>query len=270
MFLLNEYKSKNTVVAHVNYHKRFDSDNDQKIVEDFCKVNNIPLEILHAPTTIEGNFQDWARKVRYNFFKEVYLKYGCEKLLTAHHKDDFLETAMIQFKSGRTPKYYGIQQKIEIDGVKIERPYVGKFWKHEIADELVRRGIKFATDYTNDQPIYERNRVRIELSKLTTQEKQKDYLWFVSANKILAKKNKTVTKLFLQWKMGNYSVKIFKEFKKYEVEVAYEYLHERFGDVNITSGKLKNFVLFINGIEGGKTFVIDAKNKVKKNNGFLE
>ena len=38
MYLLWHLKNLNVIVAHVNYHKRIDSDNDQKIVEEFCKT----------------------------------------------------------------------------------------------------------------------------------------------------------------------------------------------------------------------------------------
>ncbi len=58
MFLLNWYKSKNVVVAHVNYHKREDSDIDEKIVRAFCESNNIPLEVLSVSQKHVGNFQN--------------------------------------------------------------------------------------------------------------------------------------------------------------------------------------------------------------------
>lgn len=270
MFLLNKYKNKNVVAAHVNYHKRNDSDNDQNIVEAFCKKYDIPFEVFNVQAASIGNFQDWARKVRYNFFKEIYHKYDCEQLITAHHKDDFLETAMLQFKSGRTPKYFGIQQNIVIDGMNIYRPYVTKFWKDEIKDELISSKTPFAVDYTNEQPIYERNKIRIELSQLSKSEKQKDFKWFVSANKMLTIKNKRVIAQFNHWEKTNFSVKFFRTFKNDETEIAYEYLHKMFGEVKISGGKIKNFVLFICGPEGGKTFIIDSKNRVTKTDGFLK
>ncbi|TNK96322.1 tRNA lysidine(34) synthetase TilS, partial [Mycoplasmopsis pullorum] len=92
IFLLNKYiNHNNIVVAHVNYNQRFNSDIDQKIVEEMCKKHNIPYEILSLKKDDYqgGNFQNWAREQRYNFFKQVYDKYQCNVLFVAHHIDDF-------------------------------------------------------------------------------------------------------------------------------------------------------------------------------------
>ncbi len=47
MFLLNEYKKSNIIVAHVNYNLRKSSTRDQKIVEDFCNKHNIEVRVLN-------------------------------------------------------------------------------------------------------------------------------------------------------------------------------------------------------------------------------
>ena len=57
MFLLNQYKKKDIVVAHVNYNKRTDSNIDEQIVRDFCLLHNIKLEVLNIKETPKGNFQ---------------------------------------------------------------------------------------------------------------------------------------------------------------------------------------------------------------------
>ncbi len=94
MALLNDYKKSKVVVAHINYKKRADSDIDQKIVEDFCAKYEIPCEVLVVTKECVGNFQKWARDIRYEYFKKIYQKYDCKKLLVAHHLDDFIETAI--------------------------------------------------------------------------------------------------------------------------------------------------------------------------------
>ena len=96
MYLLWHLKKLDVIVVHVNYHKRIDSDNDQKIVEEFCKTYNIPFEVLEITSHNEkGNFQAIARQERYDFYKKIYQKYNCNYLLLAHHKDDFIETGML-------------------------------------------------------------------------------------------------------------------------------------------------------------------------------
>ncbi|MGL5590508.1 MAG: ATP-binding protein, partial [Metamycoplasmataceae bacterium] len=75
MFLLNELKNENIVVAHVNYNLRDDVEIDFKIVNDFCKKNDLKLETYSINEKHNGNFQKWAREKRYHFFKEIYDKY---------------------------------------------------------------------------------------------------------------------------------------------------------------------------------------------------
>ena len=58
------------VVAHVNYHKRETADRDEQIVKNFALQHNVPVCVLH-PVYESGNFQNWAREVRYQFFYEV-------------------------------------------------------------------------------------------------------------------------------------------------------------------------------------------------------
>ena len=66
-------KGEKLVVCHVNYNVRESALRDENIVRDYCKERGIPLEILKGfkYDKSEGNFENWARVVRYNFFKEI-------------------------------------------------------------------------------------------------------------------------------------------------------------------------------------------------------
>ena len=96
MFLAYQYRyDKNVILAYVNYNIRHDTHIDQEIVENFAKKYHLKLEklILDKNTNhSNSNFENWARQIRYDFFKSLYKKYQCKQLLIAHHKDDFLET----------------------------------------------------------------------------------------------------------------------------------------------------------------------------------
>ena len=269
MFLLNKYKNRKIVVAHVNYHKREDSNIDENIVRDFCKDNNIPLEVLNVKNKPEGNFQTWARNVRYDFFKEIYDKYKCDKLLTAHHKDDFIETALMQQESKRIPRYFGIRGVNEIKGMNIERPFIDIYFKEDILKLCQRKGIRFATDSSNAQPIFERNKIRLELDKKSRKEKQDLFSWFVMSNKILKKKFAKVDILIKKWSKTNYSLKFFRKLDKLKEEVVFETIHSKYDDIKLTSKKISSIIDFINGSEGNKEFKINSKHSIKKQKGFL-
>lgn len=183
MLLLNYFKDKNIIVCHVNYCVREDSYNDENIVREFCKNNNIKLEVLNLKNhSYKGNFENEARKLRYEFYKKIYIKNKCDFLLLAHHKDDFLETAIMQKESKRFNLYYGIKKENFLWGMNIIRPFVDMLWKNDILNLCATFNLKYALDYTNELDLYSRNKVRNRLKKLSETEKEKMYLNYVEEN----------------------------------------------------------------------------------------
>ncbi|MCK5867332.1 MAG: tRNA lysidine(34) synthetase TilS [Mycoplasmataceae bacterium] len=264
MFLLNWYKNKKIVVACVNYNIREDSNNDQKIVEDFCRENNIPYEILSISEEYKGNFQSWARKIRYDFFKEVYIKYQCTQLMTGHHRDDFLETSLMQQRSQRTPEYFGIRKNNIINDMKVYRPFIDLYWKNEILWYLKQDKIKFAIDSSNNEPIYERNKIRIELKEKSAKEKKSIVKWFKLSNKILKKKHTKINIIYKKWEKKEFKTDYLNLYDKYKEELAYKFIHTHFQDVKLKKGMLDAFIQFANGKDGGKTFIINGAHSITK------
>lgn len=268
MYLLNKYRKKDIVVACVNYNIRFDSTIDENIVRNFCEKNNIKYEVLSLSKDMkyEGNFQSLARKIRYDFFKEVYDKYKCNELLMAHHKDDFLETALMQQRSNRQVEYFGIRQKNEINGMKIFRPLLHKIYKREIEKFLHDNDIKYAIDSSNAKPIYERNKIRIELEEKLPSEKRELYEWFVISNKILTKKNKKIEALYKFWKKTDFDLQFFDK-QNFKNELVFKFVHNNFEDVDLSKEKIASVIQFFAGKEGNKYFLLSPKKYIyKKNN----
>ena len=268
MYLLDWYKNQQVVVAHINYHKRIDSDNDERIVREFCKKYSIPFKVLSVKEKPKGNFQSWARKVRYDFFQKIYEEFECTKLLMAHHKDDFLETAKMQLDSNREPRFYGIRKQTEYQGMKIERPFIDLYWKDELLHYLKQSNIEYAIDSSNAQPIFERNKVRIELSKLSHKEKKEMLLWFKRANKILTKKFNKVDKLYEKFKNSNYDINLFKKMK-YHSEIIYEMIHDKFDNVKLSTQKIDSIIDFILSNEGGKKFLLSKDKFISKSKNYI-
>lgn len=269
MFLLNLYKKKNIVVAHVNYHKRSDSNIDENIVKDFCIKNNIPFELLSVKEKPKGNFQSWARDIRYNFFKEVYIKYKCKELVIGHHMDDFLETAIMQQKTGRTPRFFGIRKKKIINEMNINRPFISLYWKTQILNELKYKKIPYAIDSSNEELIFERNKIRHELSKKTLQEKKEIYKWFKGANKLLEKNFSKVDAAYKMWKNSKYKVELFRN-TKMKNEVIYEFINDIFQNINLSSGKIESLIDFITSSNSGKKFILNKDYSIIKENGYVK
>ncbi|MDE7434173.1 MAG: tRNA lysidine(34) synthetase TilS [Mycoplasmoidaceae bacterium] len=164
MALLNKYQNDICAVCHVNYQKRKTANRDEKIVKDFCKTHKIDLYIKKVnksdyEKSDSSNFQDSARKIRYNFFKQIANKLNCHSIYVAHNKDDFIETAYRQIQRNSSSLFYGIKKNNEIDGLKIIRPLID-IRKNDLQEYCDKHNIQYGIDETNFSDIYERNKIR--------------------------------------------------------------------------------------------------------------
>ncbi|MEC3874541.1 tRNA lysidine(34) synthetase TilS [Chryseobacterium salviniae] len=150
-------------VAHINYKLRGeDSDLDQKVVQDFCKNNNIKFHVYEVSETDnkpENSIQLWARELRYKFFKEICKKENLDFLVTAHHLNDQLETFIINLS-----KAAGINGLAGIPSSdnNILRPLL-PFSKEEIYAFAKDKHIEYREDLSNQKSDYLRNKIRHEI-----------------------------------------------------------------------------------------------------------
>ena len=108
-------KTKNIVCAHVNHNVRKQSIEEYSYVENFCKEHNIIFEGLNINFNNTANFENNARKKRYDFFNELKEKYSAKYILTAHHGDDLIETILMRITRGsKLSGYLGIKKENNI------------------------------------------------------------------------------------------------------------------------------------------------------------
>ena len=269
MFLLNEYKNKDIVVAHVNYNLRKSSTRDQKIVESFCNKNNIELRTLIIKTKPSKNIEAWAREIRYDFFKEIYDEFNCTKLMTGHHRDDFLETALMQQSSGRVPEFFGIRKKRVINDMIVVRPFINLYWKAEILVELKKSKVDFGIDETNNDIKFTRNEIRARIETWPMKEKRSNVSWFKMSNKILKKKHKKIDSRYNKWENSNFAIKHFKNIDKYKEEIVFKLVHAKFGNVKLSKDKIASIISFIEGRDSNKVFKLNASTNITKKNGII-
>lgn len=162
------------VVAHVNYHKRDISNFEEESLRKYCVDHNVQIEVLDtANLKCEGNFQNWARKVRYQFFAEVLKKYSADAVLVAHQQDDLIETYLMQKQRGGFVRYLGIAEKTTIFGVPVLRPLLN-YSKIELEAYDKANNVPFSIDVSNLTNDYTRNKIRHEIvEKLSKDERQK-------------------------------------------------------------------------------------------------
>ena len=269
MFLLNEYKNKKIIVAHVNYNLRKSSTRDQKIVEVFCNKNNIELRTLVVKTKPSKNTEAWARKIRYDFFKEIYDEFKCSALMTGHHRDDFLETALMQQSSGRVPEFFGIRKKRTINEMVVIRPFIHLYWKDEIVKELDKKNIEYGIDETNEDIKFTRNAIRAKVKTWPIKEKRYNVSWFKMSNKILKKKHKRIISRYSKWEKSNFSIKHFRNIDKYKEEIVFKFIHIKFGNIKLSKEKLNSIISFIEGKDSNKIFKLNANVDLTKKNGII-
>ena len=77
-------------VAHVNYHLRDESDDEERKLRDFCLKHNLKIYVLNNKEKIERNVEARCREIRYSFFEDLYKKNHYDTLLVAHHQDELL------------------------------------------------------------------------------------------------------------------------------------------------------------------------------------
>lgn len=158
-------------VLHVNYHARPTAMRDQLIVEDYCRKYEIYYCIEDGVYPEKGNFQAWARDFRYRCAVELAHRFECEGIMTAHHRDDVLETYEMQLSSRKSVGYYGIRPDGMMLGLRIVRPLLD-MQKEELIKLCKAEDIPFGIDESNAKPDYLRNRIRLAMQNQSEGEKR--------------------------------------------------------------------------------------------------
>lgn len=172
MALLAKMKDQNIIAAHVNYHKRESADRDEHIVRSFCERYEIPFFVLDPGHCESGNFQSWARKVRYDFFVQLAKEHHCDAIFVAHQMDDHMETYLFQICRKMMCEYYGLRPVFSYKGIPIQRPLLG-WTKEQCKVYCDKQGIEYGIDESNLEDDYTRNQIRHHiLEKMTSSEKE--------------------------------------------------------------------------------------------------
>ena len=161
LHLLSQCKL-NFGVAHCNFGLRAEeSDSDAKFVEEICTKNQIPFEIKKFETKAYSqkhkiSTQMAARELRYSWFEELLEIKDYDKIVTAHHLDDQLETFMIN--TGRGSGLAGLTG-IPENTLTVARPML-PFTRKEILKYAQAENLEWREDASNSSDVYLRNALR--------------------------------------------------------------------------------------------------------------
>ena len=155
-------------IAHCNFHLRgSDSDSDEAFVRSLAEKYQVPVHCIGFDTTAFAkehklSIEEAARKLRYDFFDRIAEQHGYRYIATAHHNNDAIETFFINLIRGTgLTGLHGIRP---VNG-KIIRPLL-PFSRKEISDYASRNSLPFHEDYTNNETVFLRNKIRHQLLPL--------------------------------------------------------------------------------------------------------
>ena len=145
-------------VAHVNYGLRGEeSDDDAQYVRELCKDYNLTCHVHRAPVMPDKtNLQQWARRVRYDYFEALRKDLGYDALLVGHHRDDNLETLLQRLGRGAGLQGLSVMQ---VQQGWIHRPML-QMSNEEVGAFAEANNISWREDASNQTDQYSRNRLR--------------------------------------------------------------------------------------------------------------
>ncbi|MDR2667649.1 MAG: tRNA lysidine(34) synthetase TilS [Puniceicoccales bacterium] len=169
LHLLNGVKDlrKRLVVLHYDHGLReVTSQRDRIFVEALSQQLALPFFWQRRPSG-RGGGEDELRRDRMAFFRETMANLSTPYVLTAHHRDDAIETLLLRLGRGSGLLGLTAPRAVQrfLDGPIHLRPLL-HVAKCDLLKYLDESGLGFCEDETNGLPEHCRNRLRNELLPL--------------------------------------------------------------------------------------------------------
>ncbi len=155
-------------VAHYDHGIRVDSREDARLVRQLAVAYGLPYVTDRIELGASAS-EDLARRKRYEFLETVRRASGAVAIITAHHQDDVLETAIHNIIRGTGRR--GLSSLRSTD--TIMRPLLGVA-KSEIIDYARQHELTWREDTTNNDTVYRRNYIRHKIVPRITAERKRD------------------------------------------------------------------------------------------------
>ncbi len=260
------------VVAHFDHSLRWiESDWDKESIANYCNRWNITFEVekMDIATLAKEekmSVEAVARKYRYEFLARTAEKYRAKYILTAHHQDDRIETAV--FNLIRGAKLGGIHALSEISWLLL-RPLLHTS-KSEILEYAKEKNISFREDSSNTDTEYLRNHLRAnilpEFEKING-EYRKSIENFIEYTEELKTWIDDEIQNFLSGEQS-FSVADFEKKSPFFQKEIIRYLYEKTngGTIWLSEGNIDEILRFIRTANGGTMKEIGRLKLMKKEN----
>ena len=172
-------------VAHCNFHLRgADSDRDEQFVRQLAERYGVACHVAQFDTRRYAaenglSIEMAARKLRYHFFAQLLAQSNTNALthshnnaflLTAHHRDDSIETFFLNLLRGTGIAGLAGMSAVTVmtdtdPAIQVAHPLL-PFSREEIVAYAEAQGLDHVEDVTNCSLEYRRNRIRHQLMPL--------------------------------------------------------------------------------------------------------
>jgi len=168
--LLRQQKRLELVVAHFDHGIRPESAEDRKLVQRIARSYGLPFVYAAGHLGPKAG-EALAREARYAFLRSVREAQGARAIVTAHHQDDMLETAIMNLLRGTGRR--GLSS-LKSHG-DVLRPLLD-WTKKDMLAYAEERDLVWAEDSTNSDERYLRNYIRHNILSRFTKEGRESLL----------------------------------------------------------------------------------------------
>ena len=148
--------------AHCHFALRGEeSDRDRNFAKQISAKLGVPFievkfDTLKYAADKKISVEMACRELRYEWFETQRTALGCRYLAVAHHRDDSVETVLINLIRGTGIS--GLTGIAPLNGTVI-RPILG-LSREEVENYISQSNLNYVTDSTNKETIYVRNKIR--------------------------------------------------------------------------------------------------------------
>lgn len=264
----NHFNNK-IICAHVHHNHRKESDEEARLLKEYCNKNNIVFEMMKIEEYKNNKFtEEEARNKRYIFFDELVQKYNSKYLFTAHHGDDLVETVLMKLVRGSSVKgYSGIKLLSKRNNYNLVRPLI-YLTKEDIINYCSLKNIKYAVDKSNSDDEYTRNRFRNHVLPVLKEENINVHKQFLKFSTVLQEYDEyideVINSIYKKINKNNIlDLKLLLDEKDIIIKkILMRFLYEKY-DNKITLINESHILLIMNMIKNNKsTDKISLPNKI--------
>ena len=156
------------IACHCNFNLRGDESlRDRNFTSETARAFGVPFDEISFDTRRYArekrlSIEMACRQLRYEWFEEKRQAYGAQAIAVAHHRDDSVETLLLNLVRGTG--IAGLVSMRPRNGFVV-RPFLSVS-RQEIEAYLSEQNLSYVVDHTNLESIYVRNKIRLEVLPL--------------------------------------------------------------------------------------------------------